>query len=145
MPVSGSDATNARCITAVIHSGSDDSGQHVKLELNFADGGRQWIEIPYSRAGVVIEAIRFGSEIAKQHRSPGTPGGQPMPELSSPQAIEGVNANAYPGADFVVLRVTLAEGVPLDFRIPLESVAPIQERLQLAVQLAQSGKPSSAH
>ena len=139
------DLSSIRRIRDALDVGAAEAGELVILNLRMEDGSTEWFAIQHLKVGRLISGIMFASAAAARDRPKATPGGNQMPELSTLIDMTGFNASANPGADFVVLRIKVGEGVNLDFRIPIESLAAMQERLALALQVAQSGTAPSAH
>ena len=145
MPPDTPDLSSIRRIRDSLDVGAADSGEQVILNLRMEDGTTEWFAIQHSKVGRLVAGIMFASAAAAKDRPKSTPGGSAMPELSTLIDITGLNASASPGADFVVLRMKIGEGVNLDFRVTIEVLPAMQEKLAQALTLAQSGKPSSAH
>ena len=145
MPLETPNLASIRRIRDALDVGAAEDGEQVILNLRMEDGSTEWFAIHHSETGRLVSGIMFASAAAARDRPKATPGGNQMPELSTLIDITGLNASANPGADFVVLRLKVGEGVNLDFRIPLDVLPAMQEKLASALQVAQSGKPSSAH
>ena len=134
-----------RRINDALDVGAAEDGQQVVVNLRMEDGTTEWFAIQHSKVGRLIAGLKFAASVAAKDRPKLTQQGNQLPEMSTVIDITGVNASSAPGENFVCLRMEIGEGVNLDFRIPLESVAAIQEKLAAATSLAQSGKPSQAH
>ena len=139
------DITSIRRIRDALDVGSAEEGQQVILNLRMEDGSTEWFAVQHSKVGRLVSGIMFASAAAARERPSTTPGGNQMHELSTVMDITGLAASAVPGEDFVVLRMIVGEGVNLDFRLQIESLSAIQEQLEAALQVAQSGKSTLAH
>jgi hypothetical protein len=134
-----------RRINDAFDVGAVNDGQDIALNIRMEDGSKEWFSIHHTKVGNFVVGIMFASGVATRDRPKTTPSGNPLPEQSSVIDIEGLNASAIPGENFVVLRLVVGEGVNLDFRVPLSVVPAMQEKLQRALVIAQSGTPPSAH
>lgn len=145
MPPEAPDLASIRRIRDALDVGAAENGEQVILNLRMEDGSTEWFAVQHSKVGRLVSGIMFASAAAARDRPKATLGGNQMPELSTLIDITGLNASSSPGEDFVVLRMKVGEGVNLDFRIPTEVLPAMQEKLAAALQVAQSGKPPSAH
>ena len=134
------DLTTIRHIRDALDVGTAGEGQQVILNLRMEDGSTEWFAVQHSKVGRLISGIMFASAAAASERPKVTSGGNQMPELSTVIDITGFAASAAPGQDFVVLRMVVGEGVNLDFRLPVSALTTIQEELEGALRVAQSGK-----
>lgn len=130
----------------VYEAGSTEDGLNIRLNLSQRDGSHQWLELPAVNVGKFFSAMIFASGVAAQNRPPVQDMLGQRIEQSSLIDPESFEVTAIPGTNFVILRMTLAPAVHLDFRLPLESLAPMQSELSRAALLANSSdRPSRAH
>ena len=139
------DIASIRNIREALDVGSTEDGQHIMLNLRMADGATEWFAVHHPKVGQLVSGIMFASAAAARERPKVSPGGNQLPELSTVIDITGFAASAVPGQDFVVLRMVVGEGVNLDFRLPASALTAIQEELEGALRVAQSGKSTLAH
>ncbi len=140
------DGSESKEILQLLSTGCTKDGKHIMFSLQFEKGKNiEWYNFHHSKAGKIIHSLMFGSSVAKRTRPTKTKLGNSLPEYSELIDIKSFNAASAPGADSVVLRLSLDEGVDLDFAIPRELVHSMKEKLDQAVVIAQSGKSPSAH
>lgn len=146
MPQKAPDGTESKEILQLLDVGTTEGGENIIFSLQFEkERNIEWFDFHHSKVGKIIQGLMFGASVAKRHRPTTSALGSPLPELSSIVDISSFNATSAPGENFVVLRISLAEGVPLGFRIPQELVPAMKEKLDQAVAVAQSGRPSVSH
>jgi hypothetical protein len=108
------------------------------MQLQMEDGSTEWLAMHHARVGRLVTSILFASGVAAQDRQQAAGLGKAVDQGTTLVEIVRVNAASAPGADHIALRMVIGEGANLDFRIPLELVPALQEKITQAVALAGS-------
>jgi hypothetical protein len=145
MPEQSRDGTLPRRIHEPLDVGCANAGEDVRMNVQMEDGSTEWFDIHHTKVGRLFAGLVFASGVAARERPTASPLGSPLPQLSKLIDITSLNATSAPGEDFICLRLEVAPAVNLDFRIPIEALPAMQGKLEAAVSLAQSGKPSFRH
>lgn len=139
MPEGIIDLSTLRHIRGASEMGAAASGQAVLVTLQMEDYTEEKFSIHPARVGRLVAALLFAAGVAADERRAAATGQlESSAEHSTLVDIVRVNASSAPGADHVALRMVIAEGVNLDFRIPLAVVPALQGKLAEALALAQS-------
>lgn len=132
------DLSSLRQLRGASEVGTAMDGQAVMLNLQMEDGRTEWFAMHHARVGRFVASLLFASGTAAQDRRVASGEGKPVDESSTLVEIVRVNAASAPGADHVVLRMVLGEGANLDFRIPLDAAAALQEKIARALATAKA-------
>ncbi len=132
------DLSSLRQLRGAAEVGTAMDGQAVMLKLQMEDGGAEWMAMHHARVGSFVAALLFAAGAAAQDRQTAAERGQPTGASSTLVEMLRINAASEPGAEHIVLRVVLGEGANLDFRVPLEVVPPLQEKIAQALAAARS-------
>ncbi len=130
------DLATMRQLRGATQVGTARDGQAVVMQLQMEDGSTEWLAMHHARVGRLVTSILFASGVAAQDRQQAAGLGKAVDQGTTLVEIVRVNAASAPGADHVALRMVIGEGANLDFRIPLELVPALQEKITQAVALA---------
>lgn len=134
------DLSTMRQLRGADEVGTARDGQAVVMKLQMEDGSAEWMAMHHTRVGRLVSSILFASGVAAADRQQAADLGKPVDQGTALVDIVRINAASAPGSDHIALRVVIGEGANLDFRIPLDLVPALQERITQAVAVARSGK-----
>lgn len=132
------DLNSLRQLRGAAEVGTAMDGQAVMLNLQMEDGSTEWMAIHHARIGRFVAAQLFAAGAAAQDRQTASAAGKASGESSTLVEMLRINAASEPGADHIVLRVVLGEGANLDFRVPLDVVPALQEKIAQALDTARA-------
>ncbi|TXH49309.1 MAG: hypothetical protein E6Q93_25220 [Burkholderiaceae bacterium] len=132
------DLSSLRQLRGAAEVGTAMDGQAVMLNLQTEDGSAEWMAMHHTRVGRFVAALLFAAGVAAQDRQTASGEGKPAGESSLLIDMLRINAASEAGADHIVLRVVLGEGANLDFRVPLDVVPALQEKIAQALATARA-------
>jgi hypothetical protein len=124
--------------------GSADNGRLVTLNLRMEDGSNEWFAMHHAKLARFVTAVMAGGTVAMNARAAAVGQGVPIEEASTLIGLVRINAASAPGADHVALRIVIGDGLNLDFRVPLEVVPALQDKLAQALAAARGDDPPAA-
>ena len=137
---------SARRIHDALDVGQVRHGEDVALNLRMEDGSTEWFAVHHTKVGRLIASLMFGAGVADQNRPKTTPLGNALPQQTNLIDPWGITVIPVPDGGFVVFRVAFSQEVHLDFRMPAQAAAQIQEKCTQALAvLDQSDTQSSSH
>ena len=134
------DLSSMRQLRGADEVGTALDGQAVVLKLRMEDGSTEWMAMHHGRVGRLVSSVLFASGVAAADRQQAADQGRPVDQGTTLVDIVRINAASAPGADHIALRVVVGEGANLDFRIPLELVPALQDKLAQAVAAARGSQ-----
>lgn len=132
------DLSTMRHLRGATEVGTARDGQAVVMRLQMEDGSAEWLAMHHARVGQLVASVLFASGAAAESRREAAGQGKAVDDGATLVDIVRVNAASAPGADHIALRVVIGEGANLDFRIPLEVVPALQEKIAQAAATAGS-------
>lgn len=130
------DLSTMRQLRGATEVGTARDGQAIVMKLQMEDGSAEWMAMHHTRVGRLVSSILFASGVAADDRQQAADLGKAVDQGTTLVEIVRVNAASAPGADHIALRMVIGEGANLDFRIPLELVPALQDKIAQAVALA---------